>query len=70
VIVRLWNRVREPRTVRVALGSTALGDRKIASIALCDLDEREQRSLPHSNGSAKVELAPHGLATLSFTLDA
>jgi mannosylglycerate hydrolase len=70
VIVRLWNRVREPRAVRISLGSAALGARKSASIALCDLDEREQRSLPHSNGSAKVELAPHGLATLAFTLEA
>ena len=68
-IVRLWNRKREKLATRVALGSAALAGRKVARVALCDLDEREQRALPHECGSVQIELLPFGLATIAFTLD-
>ncbi|MBL8801192.1 MAG: hypothetical protein JNN27_04295 [Planctomycetes bacterium] len=70
VVVRLWNRVREARSARVALGAAALAGRNVARVALCDLDEREQRALSHEQGSVRVDVAPHGLVTLAFTLDA
>ena len=69
VVVRLWNRRRETLSTRLALGSAALAGRKVARVALCDLDEREQRALPHECGSVQIELLPFGLATIAFTLD-
>ncbi|MFM7299436.1 MAG: glycosyl hydrolase-related protein, partial [Planctomycetota bacterium] len=70
VVVRLWNRKRESTSTRVALGAAALAGRRVTHVALCDLDEREQRTLPHQQGSVQTELAPFGLATIAFTLDA
>jgi alpha-mannosidase len=70
LVVRLWNRVREARSARVALGAAALAGRNVARVALCDLDEREIRALSHERGSVRVDVAPHGLVTLAFTLDA
>jgi mannosylglycerate hydrolase len=70
VVVRLWNRVREPRSTRVALGTAAFAGRNVARVALCDLDEREQRALSHEQGSVRVDVAPHGLVTLAFSFDA
>ena len=69
LVVRLWNRAHEPRKVRVAPGLAALAGRKVTHVALCDLDEREQRALPHEQGSVQIELAPFGLATIAFSLD-
>ncbi|MCY3001531.1 MAG: hypothetical protein NTV21_06975 [Planctomycetota bacterium] len=70
VVVRLWNRRNEQLSTRLALGSAALEGRSVTHVALCDLDEREQRALPHEQGSVQIELAPFGLATIAFTLDA
>lgn len=70
VVVRLWNRKREQLSTRVSLGAAALAGRRVTRVALCDLDEREQRSLPHEHRSTQVELAPFGLATIAFTFDA
>lgn len=70
VVVRLWNRKRESTSTRVALGIAALAGRRVTHVALCDLDEREQRTLPHQQGSVQIELAPFGLTTIAFTLDA